>query len=76
MGSAITYFRRYTLSAMLGLVTDLDTDAAGEVVKLPTPTQKQWAGIVKKFTEGEVDQAKIKENFTLTEQQENELNNL
>lgn len=30
LGSAITYLRRYALSAMLGIVTDKDTDAAGE----------------------------------------------
>lgn len=33
MGSAITYYKRYALSAMLGLVTDKDADAAGEQVK-------------------------------------------
>ena len=33
MGSAITYYKRYALSAMLGLVTDADKDAAGEQVK-------------------------------------------
>lgn len=35
LGSAITYMRRYALSSMLGLVTDKDTDAAGEQVKAP-----------------------------------------
>lgn len=30
LGSAITYIRRYALSAMLGLVTDKDTDASGD----------------------------------------------
>lgn len=30
LGSAITYLRRYALSSMLGLVTDKDTDGAGE----------------------------------------------
>lgn len=30
LGSAITYLRRYSLSAALGLVTDRDTDAHGE----------------------------------------------
>jgi hypothetical protein len=30
MGSAITYFRRYSLSCALGLITDKDIDAAGE----------------------------------------------
>ncbi len=32
-GSGVTYYRRYALSSMLGLVTDKDTDAAGEPVK-------------------------------------------
>lgn len=30
LGSAITYIRRYALSSLLGLVTDIDTDASGE----------------------------------------------
>ena len=33
IGSGITYFRRYALSAALGVVTDKDTDAAGEKEK-------------------------------------------
>lgn len=33
MGSAITYYRRYSLSAILGLVTDVDNDAHGEQAK-------------------------------------------
>jgi hypothetical protein len=33
MGSAITYYRRYSLSAILGLVTDADKDASGDQVK-------------------------------------------
>ena len=36
-GSSITYFRRYALSAMLGIVTDKDTDAQGEQVKPAAP---------------------------------------
>ena len=32
LGSAITYLRRYSISAMLGLVTDKDTDAGGDQV--------------------------------------------
>lgn len=38
-GSAITYFRRYSLSAILGIVTDKDTDAAGEQSKPDTMRQ-------------------------------------
>lgn len=32
-GSQLTYFRRYALSSILGIVTDKDTDASGEQVK-------------------------------------------
>lgn len=32
-GSGVTYFRRYALSSMLGLITDKDIDAAGVQVK-------------------------------------------
>jgi hypothetical protein len=42
LGSAITYMRRYQLSAMLGLVTDKDTDAGGQQVQT-APVQKQTA---------------------------------
>lgn len=42
LGSAITYLRRYALSAMLGLVTDTDIDAAVEQVKPePKPAAKK-----------------------------------
>jgi hypothetical protein len=30
MGSAFTYYRRYALSSMLGIITDKDTDTNGE----------------------------------------------
>jgi len=32
-GSGVTYFRRYALSSMLGIITDKDLDAAGTQVK-------------------------------------------
>lgn len=32
-GSGVTYYRRYALSSILGIVTDKDTDASGEQVK-------------------------------------------
>jgi hypothetical protein len=49
LGSAITYLRRYALSAMLGIVTDKDTDAGGE----QKPKAKQKAN----FKEGGFDKA-------------------
>lgn len=37
MGSAITYYRRYALSSMLGIITDKDDDVAGEQTQKITP---------------------------------------
>jgi hypothetical protein len=43
LGSAITYIRRYSISAALGIVTDKDTDAGGEQVKKETTEDKGFA---------------------------------
>ena len=62
LGSAITYMRRYQLSAMLGLVTDKDTDAGGQQVPTakpqtqPKPTPKAQRIIVE---EGDENYLKI-----------------
>lgn len=37
IGSLITYFRRYTISTLLGLVTDVDTDGSAAKSKDKTP---------------------------------------
>ena len=62
LGSAITYMRRYQLSAMLGLVTDKDTDAGGQQVQT-APVQKQTAPTPKAeriiVTEGDENFMKI-----------------
>lgn len=41
LGSAITYLRRYSLSSLLGLVTDKDTDAGGEQKQKIQPMLEQ-----------------------------------
>jgi hypothetical protein len=41
-GSGVTYFRRYALSSMLGLVTDKDTDASGASVAKSTNQKKTF----------------------------------
>lgn len=50
-GSGVTYFRRYCLSSILGLVTDKDTDASGTQVKeevKPVLLHKLWEEDLKK----------------------------
>ena len=37
IGSLVTYFRRYALSSMLGLVTDKDTDGTGKIISEDVP---------------------------------------
>ncbi len=39
LGSAITYIKRYSLSSILGLVTDKDTDASGEQLPAKKKTE-------------------------------------
>lgn len=42
MGSAYSYYRRYALSSMLGIITDKDTDAhSEEVEEVQQPVKKQ-----------------------------------
>lgn len=54
LGSAITYLRRYSISSILGLVTDKDTDAGGEQKAKSTPssttpaTELPWLNVVDK----------------------------
>ena len=58
-GSAITYFRRYHLTTMLGLTTDEDSDAGG---KKPTK-QKPGRSVESAATPNEIDYISIFENF-------------
>ena len=49
-GSGITYFRRYTLSSILGIVTEKDNDASGEQDrKTATPKAAPIDGFSKKY---------------------------
>lgn len=73
LGSAITYLRRYSLSSILGLVTDKDTDASGEQLKTepkkPTIDNKRFAKAVEMIAEGKYTKEELMENFALTEAQ-------
>jgi len=77
LGSAITYIRRYSLSSILGIVTDKDTDAGGEQVKkLPVIDEKRFQAAIKTILEGTYSIERLKESFTLTEGQIDILNAL
>jgi len=72
-GSGVTYFRRYALSSALGLVTDVDNDAAVEqekkVVKKASLTSAQFNKAVKAIAEGTYTKEELIEKFELTKEQ-------
>jgi hypothetical protein len=74
-GSGVTYFRRYCLSSMLGLVTDKDTDASGEQEKPKKESldNKRFTNALKAINEGKITVEKLKEKFQLSEAQEKAL---
>lgn len=82
-GSAITYFRRYTLCALLALEIDEDDD--GNAASTPTPTQnekpwltdKQFEAMKKSIAEGNKDAVKkAMGNYRIKKDYSTELNNL
>lgn len=78
-GSAITYFRRYSLCSMLGLVSDKDIDASGEQVVsngngetkklLPTLTDAMFKRAMKKIALDEYQVSDLVRDFQLSKEQ-------
>lgn len=84
-GNAISYFRRYSLSSILGLVSDKDLDASGEQLKPEAPakdagrpwtknykktlTNKQVSDAIILIEQGEFTKDKLTTKYALTEEQ-------
>lgn len=70
-GSGVTYFRRYCLSSILGLVTDKDTDASGEQIKPKKPKidNDRLMKAIAAVKSGKYELADIPLNFDLTDEQ-------
>lgn len=78
MGSAITYLRRYSLSSVLGLVTDKDTDAGGEQLSKPKDereslTNDRFEKAVEKIRNKQYTIEELKAKFKLNTAQEGAL---
>ena len=68
-GSQLTYFRRYALSSILGIVTDKDTDAGGEQVKkVKTITDERFNKAIDAIGKGLAKKEDLLQ-FELTESQ-------
>ena len=74
LGSAISYLRRYCISSILGIVSDKDTDAGGEQIKVEVKNEtkkvaiddKRLAKAIKAITEGEYTTDELLKTFDLT----------
>lgn len=77
MGSAITYFRRYTLQSSMSLQSvDDDANMAEQAVKQPvkeTLSADRFAGALAKIASGEYTVEKLRAQFNLTKEQEAQL---
>jgi hypothetical protein len=72
-GSQLTYFRRYGISQILGLVTDKDTDAQGEQVKKkPTITVERFEKALQAIQEGKAKVSDL-DKFELSDIQQSAL---
>ena len=63
-GAGISYFRRYAISSMLGIVTDVDTDAA----KQPLPSDR-FEKALEGVKAGTIKKEQITKSFKLTAEQ-------
>jgi len=79
-GSGITYYRRYSLSSALGLVTDVDSDAKGEEKPAP-PTKaalnkERFLKAIEAIKTGDFTIEGLQAKYALTENQNNQLNKI
>tara|TARA_R110002020_G_scaffold240377_1_gene453230 strand:+ start:10561 stop:11145 length:585 start_codon:yes stop_codon:yes gene_type:complete len=76
-GSAITYFRRYALSSLLGIITDKDNDAAGEQVKKKRSlSNSEFHRGLESIQKGDYTLKQLKNDYTLTQEQLKYLKNV
>lgn len=75
MGSAITYFRRYCLSSILGIVTDKDTGAGGEQItkSKETLSNDRFEKAIEKIRNKQYTIEELKSKFNLNTAQEGAL---
>lgn len=79
-GSAVTYFRRYSLASILGLVTDKDLDAGGEQTapskNLDGLSNERFDNAVEAIKTGKYTKEELLQNYLLTTTQKIKLNEL
>ena len=72
LGSAISYLRRYSISSILGLISDKDIDVQGEQVKpkqKPTMDDARFTKAMESIAKGTYTVEQLKSSFTLSKDQ-------
>lgn len=72
LGSAISYLRRYSISSILGIVSDKDTDASGEQVSKPAKrglNDSEFVRLCGAINAGTMNASDAKAKFALTSSQ-------
>ena len=73
-GSAITYFRRYQYTTILGLISDPDMDASGQTVSgKKRLTEERFANALEVYKAGDITLEDITGRYELTQAQKNRL---
>lgn len=71
MGSAVTYYRRYTLQSLLALqAEDDDANSASKATKKPqlTPNTDKWSKAVENLAKGAVTIDKVKKHYDISDE--------
>lgn len=73
LGSAISYLRRYCLSSILGIVSDKNTDAGGEQIKVeakkPAINESRFKKALQAIADGGYSVDELTTTFQLTDEQ-------
>lgn len=77
-GSSVSYFRRYALSSMLGIVSDKDTDASGSQISTSKEglSNERYNKAVEAIKLGQYTKEELINNYQLTATQKINLNEL
>jgi hypothetical protein len=76
-GSAITYFRRYSLASQLGIITDKDIDASGEQeITKPRLTESLFLKAKESVKNGEHTIEEIEKKYYIDSNQKKQLKNV
>ena len=74
LGSAVTYYRRYTLCSLLALQAEDDDANAASKAKQAKPKVKDFEGLLKAIVDGKFTKEKALSSYDLSQDQKEKIN--